>query len=99
MLAHNWGSIRRREKVRNVMILRTAGGRRYIVIGHLVGDGKSKKQIPRGLKSARDDKNKGLRRGPEGLLYPNHASNRVFQQPLKSIRCESAAMPSGKIAS
>jgi hypothetical protein len=45
---------------------------------------KSKKQLPRGLKSARDDKNKGLRRGPEGPLYPSDASNRVFQQPLKS---------------
>jgi hypothetical protein len=31
---------------------------------------KSKKQIPRGLKSARNDKNKRLRRGPEGPLYP-----------------------------
>ena len=45
---------------------------------------KSKKQIPRGLKSARDDKNKGPRRGPEGPLYPSNTSNRVFQQAVKA---------------
>ena len=32
---------------------------------------KSKKQIPRGLKSAWDNKNKRLRRWPEGQLYRN----------------------------
>jgi len=44
----------------------------------------SEPQIPRGLKSARDDKNKGLGRGPEGPLYPSKASNRVFQRPVKA---------------
>jgi hypothetical protein len=51
---------------------------------------KSKKQIPRGLKSARDKKNKGLRRGPEGPLYPGNASNRVFQRPGPTVTASGA---------
>jgi hypothetical protein len=31
---------------------------------------KSEKQVPRGLKPARNDINKRLRRWPEGQLYP-----------------------------
>jgi hypothetical protein len=34
---------------------------------------------------ARDDKNKGLRRGAEAPHYPNTGSNRVFQQTLKPV--------------
>ena len=44
---------------------------------------KSEKQIPRRLKSARDDKYKRLRRSPEGQLYPNNALRRRFQQSVK----------------
>jgi len=32
---------------------------------------KIKKQIPRGLKPAKDDENRRLGRGPKGQLYPN----------------------------
>jgi hypothetical protein len=35
---------------------------------------------------ARDDKNKGLERGAEAPPYPNDRSNRVLQQPVKSVR-------------
>jgi len=38
------------------------------------------------VKPARDDKNKGLRRGAEAPHYPDDESNRVFQQPVKSVR-------------
>jgi hypothetical protein len=43
----------------------------------------SEKQIPHRLKPVRDDKNKGLRREPEGSLYPNGALPGVFQQTVK----------------
>jgi hypothetical protein len=44
---------------------------------------KSEKQIPRGLKSARDDKNKELATAQLKLCPFKAALNRVFQQPLK----------------
>jgi hypothetical protein len=42
----------------------------------------TKQQIPRRLKPARDDKNKGLGRGAEAPHYPNDGSIRVFQQTV-----------------
>jgi hypothetical protein len=51
----------------------------------------SEKQIPRRLKPPRDDKYKGLRRWPEGQLYPNGASQGVFQRPVKACSTLHAA--------
>src|SRR5271157_2730595 len=44
---------------------------------------KSEKQIPRGLKPARDDKNKGLNGAPEGAPFQSDPVTGVFQQTLK----------------
>src|SRR5271157_2950472 len=52
---------------------------------------KSEKQIPRGLKPARDDKNKQLRRWPKGQLYPKSPQTRLFQQPLKPCPLKTGA--------
>ena len=45
---------------------------------------KVEKQIPRGLKPARDDKNKQLGRGPEGPHYQNCIHYRLLPQPVKA---------------
>jgi predicted amidohydrolase YtcJ len=45
-----------------------------------------KKQIPRRLKPARDDKNEGLGRGAEAPHYPNHRLHRLLRQPEKPAR-------------
>jgi hypothetical protein len=42
---------------------------------------KSEKQIPRGLKPARDDKNKKLNGAPKGAPLRNAAQTDFFHQP------------------
>jgi hypothetical protein len=46
---------------------------------------KSEKQIPRGLKPPRDDKNKGLNGAPEGAPLQKHPMHKVFPQAVKVV--------------
>jgi hypothetical protein len=57
---------------------------------------KSEQQIPRGLKPARDDNNKGLERGAEAPHYPGKAPAQSFSAACEVVLCYKA--PKGGFA-
>src|SRR5579871_4495033 len=71
----------------------SAGGRRHANFSSLVKH--PERQLPRELKLARKDKIKRHRRWPEGQLYPNGSSYRVFQQTVQT--CIEAACQSFRL--
>src|SRR5579871_6795209 len=61
----------------------SAGGRRHANFSSLVKH--PERHLPRELKLARKHKMKRHRRWPEGQLYPNGPSYRVFRQTVKGV--------------
>ena len=59
---------------------------------------KSRKQIPRGLKSARKDKNTRLGRGAKAPLYPNkfYAGRNMRNMAANLSRGRASALTSGR---